>query len=198
MNFLSSLNSFETTTAEALQSERESAYFLFVRKVIEPSSALSIVDKFIIQVEAQLEDKGVSLSIDKKAKEYLVSDADSLTQNEINKLLDVVEYNTMIINLELETSLISSLYEEKMQSNIRRTAIFATEDELLQAQVISYNFLKSGCINRGLVSSDEDWIYPNEVNLKDENKMNFSLKIESTIPIGPECMGKLIASILND
>ena len=32
---------------------------------------LSIVDKFIIQVEAQLEDKGVSLSIDKKAKEYL-------------------------------------------------------------------------------------------------------------------------------
>ncbi len=32
---------------------------------------LSIVDKFIIQVEAQLEDKGVSLSIDNKAKEFL-------------------------------------------------------------------------------------------------------------------------------
>ena len=32
---------------------------------------LSIVDKFIIQVEAQLEDKGVSLSIDKEAKEFL-------------------------------------------------------------------------------------------------------------------------------
>ncbi len=32
---------------------------------------LSIVDKFIIEIEAQLEDKGVSLSIDKDAKEYL-------------------------------------------------------------------------------------------------------------------------------
>ena len=32
---------------------------------------MSIVDKFIIQVEAQLEDKGVSLSIDKEAKEHL-------------------------------------------------------------------------------------------------------------------------------
>ena len=73
-----------------------------------------------------------------KAREYLISDADSLTQNEINKLLDVVDYTTMIINLELETSLISSLYEEKVESNIRRTAIFATEDELLQAQVISH------------------------------------------------------------
>ncbi len=32
---------------------------------------LSIVDKFIIEIEAQLEDKGVSLSIDKEAKQYL-------------------------------------------------------------------------------------------------------------------------------
>ena len=34
---------------------------------------LSIVDKFIIEVEAQLEDKGVSLSIDNQAKEYLAN-----------------------------------------------------------------------------------------------------------------------------
>ena len=34
---------------------------------------LSIVDKFIIEVEAQLEDKGVSLSIDNEAKEYLAN-----------------------------------------------------------------------------------------------------------------------------
>ncbi len=34
---------------------------------------LSIVDKFIIEVEAQLEDKGVSLSINKQAKEYLAN-----------------------------------------------------------------------------------------------------------------------------
>ena len=44
----------------------------FLPKVLAPLiSTLSIVDKFIIQVEAQLEDKGVYLSIDKKAKEYL-------------------------------------------------------------------------------------------------------------------------------
>jgi len=35
---------------------------------------LSIVDKFIIEVEAQLEDKGVSLSIDTVAKEYLANE----------------------------------------------------------------------------------------------------------------------------
>ncbi len=35
---------------------------------------LSIVDKFIIEIEAQLEDKGVSLSIDKDAKELLANE----------------------------------------------------------------------------------------------------------------------------
>ena len=94
--------------------------------------------------------------------------------------------------------LINSLYEEKFKSSIKRTAIFASNDELLQAQVISYNFLKSGCINRGLVNSEEEWIFPQEISEKDENMMNFSLKIESSIPIGPDCMAKLIASILND
>ena len=35
---------------------------------------LSIVDKFVIEIEAQLEDKGVSLSIDNDAKEYLADE----------------------------------------------------------------------------------------------------------------------------
>ena len=34
---------------------------------------LSIVDKFIIEVEAQLDDKGVTLSIDQSTKKYLAN-----------------------------------------------------------------------------------------------------------------------------
>ena len=40
---------------------------------LDKKIVLSIVDKFIIEIEAQLEDKGVSLSIDKEAKEYLAN-----------------------------------------------------------------------------------------------------------------------------
>ena len=46
------------------------------------SIVLSIVDKFIIQVEAQLEDKGVSLSIDKKAKEL---------EKDLNSIFEFIE-----------------------------------------------------------------------------------------------------------
>ena len=145
-----------------------------------------------------LKNKDIFLDIAQDAKNYLISNKDRINKNEINNLLEISEYKTVINNLEQETLLINSLYEEKFKSSIKRTAIFASNDELLQAQVISYNFLKSGCINRGLVNSEEEWIFPQEISEKDENMMNFSLKIESSIPIGPDCMAKLIASILND
>ena len=76
------------------------------------------------------------------AKDFLIKNRETLTQSNINKLLEVIEYTTLIYNLEEQTILLDSLYKERFNSNIKRTAIFATPDEILQAQVISYNFLK--------------------------------------------------------
>ena len=133
-----------------------------------------------------------------EANSFLVQNTKDLSKNNINKLLEIIKYKEIIQNLEQETRLITALYEERFASSIKRTAIFANSDELLQAQVISYNFLKSGCIDRGLVSSEDAWLYPEEIQVRDENLINFALKIEPSIPIGPDCMGKLITSILND
>ena len=145
-----------------------------------------------------IKEKNTYEELAQEANSFLVQNTKDLSQNNINKLLEIIKYKEIIENLEQETRLISALYEERFESSIKRTAIFANSDELLQAQVISYNFLKSGCIDRGLVSSDDTWLYPEEIQARDENLMNFALKIEPSIPIGPDCMGKLITSILND
>ena len=145
-----------------------------------------------------IKEKNTYEELAQEANSFLVQNTKDLSQNNINKLLEIIKYKEIIENLEQETRLISALYEERFESSIRRTAIFANSDELLQAQVISYNFLKSGCINRGLVSSEDAWLYPEEIQVRDESLINFALKIEPSIPIGPDCMGKLITSILND
>lgn len=145
-----------------------------------------------------IKEKNTYEELAQKANSFLVQNTKDLSQNNINKLLEIIKYKEIIENLEQETRLISALYEERFESSIKRTAIFANSDELLQAQVISYNFLKSGCINRGLVSSEDAWLYPEEIQVRDESLINFALKIEPSIPIGPDCMGKLITSILND
>ena len=145
-----------------------------------------------------IKEKNTYEELAQEANSFLVQNTKDLSQNNINKLLEIIKYKEIIENLEQETRLISALYEERFESSIKRTAIFANSDELLQAQVISYNFLKSGCINRGLVSSEDAWLYPEEIQVRDESLTNFALKIEPSIPIGPDCLGKLITSILND
>ena len=145
-----------------------------------------------------IKEKNTYEELAQEANSFLVQNTKDLSQNNINKLLEIIKYKEIIENLEQETRLISALYEERFESSIKRTAIFANSDELLQAQVISYNFLKSGCINRGLVSSEDAWLYPEEIQVRDESLINFALKIEPSIPIGPDCLGKLITSILND
>ena len=145
-----------------------------------------------------IKEKNTYEELAQEANSFLVQNTKDLSKNNINKLLEIIKYKEIIQNLEQETRLITALYEERFASSIKRTAIFANSDELLQAQVISYNFLKSGCINRGLVSSEDAWLYPEEIQFRDESLINFALKIEPSIPIGPDCMGKLITSILND
>ena len=145
-----------------------------------------------------IKEKNTYEELAQEANSFLVQNTEDLSKKNINKLLEIIKYKEIIQNLERETRLITALYEERFASSIKRTAIFANSDELLQAQVISYNFLKSGCIDRGLVSSEDAWLYPEEIQVRDENLINFALKIEPSIPIGPDCMGKLITSILND
>ena len=145
-----------------------------------------------------IKEKNTYEELAQEANSFLVQNTKDLSKNNINKLLEIIKYKEIIQNLEQETRLITALYEERFASSIKRTAIFANSDELLQAQVISYNFLKSGCIDRGLVSSEDAWLYPEEIQVRDVNLINFALKIEPSIPIGPDCMGKLITSILND
>ena len=79
-----------------------------------------------------------------------------------------------------------------------QTAIFATQEEINNSKKISYDYLQSGCKKDEPNNTDEEWIKPLEVFTYDENKINFNLKIESTLQLKVDCIGKLITSILND
>ena len=79
-----------------------------------------------------------------------------------------------------------------------QTAIYATKEEINNSKKISYDFLQSGCKKDELNISDDEWITPLEFFTYDENKINFSLNIDSTLGLKVDCIGKLITSILND
>ena len=79
-----------------------------------------------------------------------------------------------------------------------QTAIYATQEELNNSKKISYDFLQSGCKKDESTDSEKEWITPLEFFTYDESKINFSLKIDSTLGLKVDCIGNLITSILND
>ena len=79
-----------------------------------------------------------------------------------------------------------------------QTAIYATQEEINNSKKISYDFLQSGCKKDESTDSEKEWITPLEFFTYDESKINFSLKIDSTLGLKVNCIGNLITSILND
>ena len=79
-----------------------------------------------------------------------------------------------------------------------QTAIYATQEEINNSKKISYDFLQSGCKKDKSTDSEKEWITPLEFFTYDESKINFSLKIDSTLGLKVDCIGNLITSILND
>ncbi len=79
-----------------------------------------------------------------------------------------------------------------------QTAIYATQEEINNSKKISYDFLQSGCKKDDSTNTENEWITPLQFFTYDENKINFSLKIDSTLGLKVDCIGNLITSILND
>ena len=79
-----------------------------------------------------------------------------------------------------------------------QTVIYATSQEIKNSKKISYDYLKGGCKEDLIDDIEEEWVFPNELFIFNEEKINFSLKLDSTLGLNVECLGKLIPSILND
>ncbi len=79
-----------------------------------------------------------------------------------------------------------------------QTVIYATSQEIKNSKKISYDYLKGGCKENLIDDNEEEWVLPNELFIFNEEKINFSLKLDSTLGLNVECLGKLIPSILND
>ena len=79
-----------------------------------------------------------------------------------------------------------------------QTVIYATAQEINNSKKIAYDYLKGGCKEDLIGDNQEEWVLPYELFIFNEEKINFSLKLDSSLGLNVECLGKLISSILND
>ena len=121
-----------------------------------------------------------------------------------------------IINTTTTTVLsLQSTSEEEMQSEISfrlpdsdgvdiytsKISIYSTEEQTVLSKIISGISLEEGCVKDDIENIDEQadqWMNIIEGNSYDKEKINFSLSVESNLPIDINCLSNFVSSILND
>jgi len=105
--------------------------------------------------------------------------------------------------------------EKEMQTNINfqlpdsdgvdiyssKISIYSSEDQALLSKIIPGVSLEKGCVKDDIENINEQadqWINIIKANDYDDEKINFSLSVESNLPIDIKCLSNFISTILND
>jgi len=137
-------------------------------------------------------------------------------QTEIIAMNDEIKFSNNeeeIINTTTTTvPTLQDSYEEEMQTSINfklpdsdgvdiyssKISIYSTEEQTILSKLIPGINLESGCIVEEIKEIENQWINIIQANTYSEEKINFSLSVESNLPIDVNCLSNFISSILND
>ena len=131
----------------------------------------------------------------------------------VDNSVDIPDNEKVITNIT--TTTVPSLqdsYEEEMQTNINfklpdsdgvdiytsKISIYSTEEQTILSKIIPGISLEQGCVIENINEIENQWINVMEANVYNEEKINFSLSVESSLPIDAKCLSNFITSILND
>ena len=131
----------------------------------------------------------------------------------VDNSVDIPDNEKVITNIT--TTTVPSLqdsYEEEMQTNINfklpdsdgvdiytsKISIYSTEEQTVLSKIIPGISLEQGCVIENINEADNQWINVLGANVYNEEKINFSLSVESSLPIDAYCLSNFITSILND
>ena len=103
-------------------------------------------------------------------------------------------------------------YEEEMQTSLNfklpdsdgvdiyssKISIYSTEEQTVLSKLIPGVSLEGGCLVEEIQELENQWINIIEANTYSEEKINFSISLESNLPIDINCLSNFITSILND
>ena len=154
---------------------------------------------------------------------FLVSEKLNIAGNTLfNNEKEIIATNDEIKVLNNENEIINpttttvptlqNTYEEEMQTSLNfklpdsdgvdiyssKISIYSTEEQTVLSKLIPGVSLESGCIVEEIQELQNQWINIIEANTYNKEKINFSLSLESNLPIDINCLSNFITSILND
>jgi len=134
------------------------------------------------------------------ALDYFMSNYQKLNKSDLNNILDSLEIETKLTIWNEKLIEVTNVLNIKNAQEETSTAIFLDSDIVNKSKNIGTTDLNNGCIDSELISevSEQEWIEPENVNLRDDEKFNYAIKIEPSLGLDPLCIKNLLFLILNN
>ena len=131
---------------------------------------------------------------------YFLSNYQSLNKSDLNNILASLEIETKLTIWNEKLIEVTNVLNIKSVQEETSTAIFLDSAIVNKSKNIGTSDLNSGCIDSNLIStvSEQEWIEPENVNPKDEEKFNYGIRIEPSLGLDPLCIKNLLFLILNN
>lgn len=134
------------------------------------------------------------------ALNYFMSNYQSLNKNAVDNILESLKIETKLTIWNEKLIEVTNVLNIKSVQEETSTAIFLDSAIVNKSKNIGTSDLNSGCIDSNLIStvSEQEWIEPENVNPKDEEKFNYGIRIEPSLGLDPLCIKNLLFLILNN
>ena len=131
---------------------------------------------------------------------YFLSNYQSLNKSDLNNILASLEIEAKLTIWNEKLIEVTNVLNIKSVQEEISTAIFLDSAIVNKSKNIGTSDLNSGCIDSNLITtvSEQEWIEPENVNPKDEEKFNYGIRIEPSLGLDPLCIKNLLFLILNN
>jgi len=134
------------------------------------------------------------------AKDYFMSNYQNLREKDIENILESLTIETDLAVWNEKLIEVKSVLNIKKSQEEETTAIFLDDTAINKSKNLGTSELESGCIDPTLVNEDseDEWVLLDNVNSRDEQKLNYAVKIEPSLGLDPLCIKNLLFLILNN
>jgi hypothetical protein len=134
------------------------------------------------------------------AKDYFMSNYQNLEEKDIENILESLSIETDLAVWNEKLIEVTSVLNIKKSQEEETTAIFLTDTVINNSKNLGTSELESGCIDSTLINEDseDEWVLLDNVNSRDEQKLNYAVKIEPSLGLDPLCIKNLLFLVLNN
>ena len=134
------------------------------------------------------------------AKDYFMSNYQNLNEKDIENIFESLSIETDLTVWNEKLIEVTSVLNIKKGQEEETTAIFLDDTAINKSKNLGTSELESGCIDPTLINEDseDEWVLLDNVNSRDEQKLNYAVKIEPSLGLDPMCIKNLLFLILNN